>query len=117
MAEFEPTLYTVLDKNEIDGSAKDVEIVTSGDPDDETTWTNVLVDSQELPAGDYTFWFSFMLEVHTNEEYYWRIVPETGDGPVLPFTEVKQKDNLAGTISNTVLFILGMVVHLILDFK
>jgi len=89
MAEFEPTLYTVLDVNEIDGSVKDVEITTNGSPDDETTWTDIIVDSQELPAGNYSFWFSFMMEVHQNEEYYWKVTPETGDGPILPYAEVK----------------------------
>jgi hypothetical protein len=81
--------FEVMDINEIDGQARDVEIVTNGNHDDENTWTDILVDIQELPAGDYTFAFSFMMEVHQNEEYYWRIMPESGDGPVLPYTEVK----------------------------
>jgi hypothetical protein len=82
-------LYEIFDLNEIDGSVKDVEIVTNGNHDDENTWTDILIDAQELPAGDYTFGFSFMFEVHPNEEYYWRLVPISGDGPNLPYTEVK----------------------------
>ena len=82
-------LYNVLDQNEIDGGARDVEITTNGSPDDENTWTDILVDTQSLPLGNYTFAFSFMMEVHTNEEYYWRLIPESGDGPELPYTEVK----------------------------
>jgi hypothetical protein len=82
-------LYDILNQNEIDGSAKDVEITTHGNHDDEDSWTDVLVDAQELPVGDYSFLFSFMMEVHPNEEYYWRIIPASGDGPELPYSELK----------------------------
>jgi len=93
MAEFvdvlETELYTLLDKYEINGSSKDIEITTHGSWDDESTWTDILVDSQELPAGNYTFQFSWMGEFLTSEEYYWRVKPVSNDGPDLPVTEVK----------------------------
>jgi hypothetical protein len=80
-----PELYQVLDENEIDGSVKDVEIVTHGDQDDETTWTDILTHNQFVPKGEYRFDVDFMIEVHTTEEYYWRI---TGD-VYMPPTEIK----------------------------
>jgi hypothetical protein len=78
-------LYTILDQNEIDGSSKDVEIVTNGNPDDETTWTDVLTHTQFVPAGEYQFLIDWMIEVHQNEEYYWRMTGSVD----LPVTEVK----------------------------
>jgi len=78
-------LYNILDQNEIDGSSKDVEIVTNGNPDDENTWTDILTHTQFIPAGEYQFLIDWMVEVHTNEEYYWRT---TGDIQ-LRVTEIK----------------------------
>ena len=82
-------LYDVLDQNEIDGSAKDIEITTSGAPDDDATWTTILQHTQELPTGEYGFFFDWMIEVHTGEEYYWEVVPDSGNGVELPVTEIK----------------------------
>ena len=83
-------LYDILDANEIDGSAKDVEIVTHGAPDDTATWTDILNHTQYLPEGEYGFAMDFMIEVHQNEEYYWEVIPEgTNEGVELPVTEVK----------------------------
>ena len=78
-------LYQILDLNEIDGSVKDVEITTHGTPDDETTWTDILIHTQFVPAGEYQFLFDWMCEVHTNEEYYWRLIGDID----LPVTEIK----------------------------
>ena len=82
-------LYQVLDLNEIDGSAKDVEIVTNGSPTDPNTWTTILQHVQHVPAGEYGFFMDFMIGVHQNEEYYWEVVPDSGVGVELPVTEIK----------------------------
>ena len=84
--------FSILDFNEIDGSVKDVQITEHGSADDEDSWLNATIIShtQFLPAGDYGFMFDWMAEVHTNEEYFWRLIPEDGyDGPNLPATEFK----------------------------
>jgi len=78
-------LYTILDQNEIDGSAKDVEIITHGAPDDDATWTDILTHTQFVPAGEYSFAVDWVLEGSTNDEFYWRIIGSID----FPVVEVK----------------------------
>ena len=50
-------LYDILDANEIDGQAKDIQVTAVKDDID---WTKVLVQpAQELPEGNYDFVYSF----------------------------------------------------------
>ena len=77
-------LYTILDQNEIDGSSKDVEIVTHGHPDDETTWTDVLTHTQFVPAGEYQFLLDWMSQLPTAKAD--GLVPGATDN-VLPASE------------------------------
>jgi hypothetical protein len=50
-------LYDILDANEIDGQAKDIQVVAISH---DAEWTKVLVQpAQELPEGNYDFVYSF----------------------------------------------------------
>ena len=84
-------LYQVLDWNEIDGSARDVQITTHGsDHDDDATWTTILEHTQNVPTGNYGFFFDWMIEVQTGEEYFFEVMPPPGtEGVELPVTEIK----------------------------
>ncbi len=86
-------LYDILNENAIEGSISNpVEITTHGAVDDETTWTDILVNTQNLPAGDYQFLFDWVIEGVLNEAYFWRIMPDSSSGeigPELPAAEIK----------------------------
>jgi len=65
-------LYAILDANEADGQAKNIQITAL---DEDPDWTVVLrQDPQEVPSGNYNFVFSFQtLSTVTAKDFHYRV--------------------------------------------
>ena len=78
--------YAVLDINEIDGNAKDVQIDAhngNGAPDGD--WNDVINHTQFLPAGDYLFTYDFQVQsTAPNKNFFVRAI-ESVELPILRF--------------------------------